>query len=388
VPADVLLVAVGIGIGAILTVALERLRRGRTPQVERSTPSPRPYDNDRTQLVLAALPFAAFLVDEGGFVRFINAAAEQLFRIDARKSLGQGMIAVVPSVVLERQVLAAIAGEGSTRDVVIADRARELTLGVTACPYEGGAVVVAADRSDLVALEHVRREFVANVSHELRTPLSAMKLMMETVLLSDDDVEARTLFLPQIEHEVERMIRLVEDLLELARSESGNLPLRRERFDLTEVAAAVVNTFAGRSASLGVELELEAPEEVYVDADRHRLTQVALNLVDNALRHTPNGGTVAIEVGGDDQTAFLRVRDTGSGIPYGDLPHIFERFYVVDRSRSRGHGGTGLGLSIARHLVELHGGTISAESVYGQGATFTCALPASAAPAVAAPPVP
>jgi two-component system, OmpR family, phosphate regulon sensor histidine kinase PhoR len=382
VTADVFAVvlAAGIGIGIVVALAAERLRRRTEPPVEHSTPSPSPYDDDRTRLVLAALPFAAFLVDERGFVRFINTGAERLFRLDAGKSLGQGMIAVVPSIVLERQVLAAIAGAASTRDVVIGDRSRELTLGVTAYPYERGAVVIAADRSDLVALENVRREFVGNVSHELRTPLSAMKLMIETVLLSDDDVEARTLFLPQIAHEIERMIRLVEDLLELARSESGNLTLRREPFDLTEVATAVVNTFAGRSSSLGVELELEAPEAVFVDADRHRLTQVALNLVDNALRHTPAGGVVTIEIGRDGGAALLRVRDTGSGIPYADLPHIFERFYVVDRSRSREHGGTGLGLSIARHLIELHGGTIVVDSTYGSGATFVCRLPVLASP--------
>ncbi len=379
--ADVLAVALvaGIGIGVVVAMVADRIRRRSTPFVERTAPLPSPYDDDRTRLVLAALPFAAFLVDERGFVRFINAAAERLFRLDAGKSLGQGLIAVVPSSVLERQVLAAIAGEASTRDVVIGDRSRELTLGVTAYPYDRGAVVVAADRSELVALENVRREFVGNVSHELRTPLSAMKLMIETVLAAaDDDTEARNLFLPQIAGEVERMIRLVEDLLELARSESGNLDLQRERFDLTDVALSVTNTFAGRSATLGVELEIEAAEPVYVDGDRHLLTQVGLNLVDNALRHTVAGGTVTVSVERTARAAVFRVRDTGQGIPYDDLPHIFERFYVVDRSRSRDHGGTGLGLSIARHLVELHGGTIGVESSYGQGATFTCLLPAKA----------
>jgi signal transduction histidine kinase len=151
--------------------------------------------------------------------------------------------------------------------------------------------------------------------------------------------------------------------------------LRREVFDLTEVATSVVNTFAQRSIAAGVELDLDAPEEVFVDADRNRLTQVALNLLDNALRHTPPGGTVSVEVASEGRNALLRVRDTGRGIPYHDLPHIFERFYVVDRSRSREHTGTGLGLSIARHLVEAHGGTLSAHSIYGRGATFVCRLP-------------
>lgn len=373
---DLLATAVGIGIGVVLAAAAGRLRAGGVPLPVQSEPLPGPYDDDRTRLVLAALPIAAFLVDERGVVRFINGAAERLFRMDAGRALGQGIIAVVPSVPLERQVLAAIRGEAATRDVLLADRARELTIGVTAYPYDSGAVVIAVDRSNLVALERVRSEFVANVSHELRTPLSSIKLMVETVNGAEDDAEARALFLPQIAKETERMIRLVEDLLELARSESGTLVLDRERFDLTDIAVAVVNSAAERARTHGIALELMSPEAVFVDADRDRLTQVAQNLVDNAIRHTPSGGRVAVEVARDARDALLRVVDTGRGIPYSDLPHIFERFYVVDRSRARALAGTGLGLSIARHLVELHGGTISVHSEYGRGATFVCRLPA------------
>jgi two-component system phosphate regulon sensor histidine kinase PhoR len=366
----------GVAVGAAATLGVRRLRAARRAPLEPPGPAaPGPYDDDRTRRVLAALPFAAFLIDARGVVRFVNPAAEALFEIRASRVTGQGLIAVVPSVAMERQVFAAIRGETSTRDVVIGPTAHERTLGITAHPYEGGALAVAADRTDLLAIEHVRREFVANVSHELRTPLSAIKLMLETILAADDDPEARTLFLPQVAREVDRMIRLVEDLLELARSESGNLVLRKEPFDLTDVATAVVNTFAQRSVSAEVELDLEAPEAVFVDADRHRLTQVGLNLVDNALRHTPAGGTVTVEVVRENGNAVLRVRDTGRGIPYHDLPHIFERFYVVDRSRSREHTGTGLGLSIARHLVEAHGGALTAQSLYGRGATFECRLP-------------
>jgi two-component system phosphate regulon sensor histidine kinase PhoR len=379
--ADPALVAIaGAAAGAVILLAVQRLRAPREPvRGGDDAALPGPYDDHRMQRVLAALPFAAFLIDPRGIVRFVNPVAEELFEITAARATGQALIAVVPSVAMERQVLAAIRGESTTRDVAVGQGTHERTLGITAHPFEGGAIAVASDRTALLAVEHVRREFVANVSHELRTPLSAIKLMLETVLVSDDDAEARTLFLPQIAREVERMIRLVEDLLELARSESGSLLLRREIFDLTDVATSVVNTFAQRSTAAGIELELEAPEEVFVDADRHRLTQVALNLVDNALRHTPEGGTVTVEIARESETATLRVRDTGRGIPYLDLPHIFERFYVVDRSRSREHAGTGLGLSIARHLVEAHGGTLTAHSMFGRGATFVCRLPLVAA---------
>jgi two-component system phosphate regulon sensor histidine kinase PhoR len=366
----------GVAAGVVATLISVRIHASRTPFTTPVRPTaPSPYEDDRTQRVLAAFPFAAFLIDAGGIVRYANTAAEELFDIHAERAVGQALIAVVPSVAMERQVHAAIAGETSMSDITMGNFARERTIGITAHPFEGGAVAVAADRTALLAIEHVRREFVANVSHELRTPLSAIKLMLETVLISDDDPEARTLFLPQVAREVDRMIRLVEDLLDLARSESGNVKLHREVFDLTDVATSAVNTFSQRSLAAGIELDLDAPEEVYVDADRNRLTQVALNLLDNAFRHTPAGGRVAVEVAGDTTNAYLRVRDTGRGIPYQDLPHIFERFYVVDRSRSREHAGTGLGLSIARHLVEAQGGSLTVQSIYGRGATFICRLP-------------
>ena len=334
-------------------------------------------EQDRAARLVGALPFAAFTVDAGARVRVFNAAAAALFAVDPARAVGRAIIELIPSVDLERMLRAAVAGETSTRDIVLWSGARERYVGVTAQPYEDGAIAIAADRTALLAAERMRSDFIANVSHELRTPLSAMKLMLETVHAADDDAEARTLFLPQVGDEVERMIRLVEDLLELARSESGTIPMRRERLDLGDVAAATVHTFAQRAGALGIVLGLDAQTAVEVDADRGRLTQVAVNLVDNALRHTPSGGSVVVEVACDGRDAVLRVRDTGAGIPFADLTRVFERFYVVDRSRSReGGGGTGLGLAIAKHLVEAHGGSLVAESEYGRGATFTMRIPA------------
>lgn len=362
------------GVGA--TVVWKMLENRRVPlalSVDAAVTDP--YEDGRSQRMLAAFPFAAFLIDGDGIVRFVNAAAEELFDVRSERSVGRAVIAVVPSVAMERQVWAAIAGTTSMREIAIGNFAREQTLGVTAYPFEGGAVVVAADRTELLALDYVRREFIANVSHELRTPLAAIKLMLETILLDENDAEARALFLPQVAREVERMIRLVEELLDVARSESGQLLLRREVFDLTDVAKSVVTTFAQRALASGVELRIDSPDEVFVDADSNRLTQVAVNLVDNALRHTTAGDAVVVEIAGEGQNAVLRVRDTGQGIPYQDLPHIFDRFYVVDRSRAREHGGTGLGLSIARKIVDAHGGALSVQSVYGHGATFVCRLP-------------
>jgi two-component system phosphate regulon sensor histidine kinase PhoR len=354
------------------------LRTDRTAP-QRPAPVTIEGDADLAGRLVDALPFAAFTVDARGRVRVFNSAACDLFGVDRHRAMGRALIEVVPSVELERMVDAALAGDTQTRDVAFGAGGRERYYGVTAQPYEDGAMAIAADRTGLLAAEKMRSDFIGNVSHELRTPLSAMKLMLETILVSDDDAEARALFLPQIQNEVERMIRLVEDLLELARSESGTVPLRRERFDLTDVAASAINSFAQRAGALGVGLDLEAPEPVFVDAERGALIQVAVNLIDNALRHTPPGGSVTVAVQRDGADALLRVRDTGVGIPFADLPRVFERFYVVDRSRSRDHTGTGLGLAIAKHLVEAHGGSLVAESVYGQGATFTMRVPAQSA---------
>jgi signal transduction histidine kinase len=155
------------------------------------------------------------------------------------------------------------------------------------------------------------------------------------------------------------------------------MALRRERFDLGDLAESTVNTFAQRADNLNVQLVLDTPNPVWVEADRGRLAQVVVNLLDNALRHTAAGGRVIVRVRREGDEGFLEVSDTGIGIPFADLPRVFERFYVVDRSRSREHGGTGLGLAIAKHLVEAHGGTLQVDSVYGHGATFTMRLPAS-----------
>jgi two-component system phosphate regulon sensor histidine kinase PhoR len=362
--------------GALGVLFFVRPRRAGPAVLPVPAPAAAAGDSDAARGVLSTLPFAAFLVDRRGRVAYTNPAAELLFGKTAGRSHGRVLIEVVPSVEFERLVNDGLGGTPSTRDVRIIERDGERILRVTVQPIGGdGVIAVALDRTELVSLERIRRDFVSNVSHELRTPLAAIKLMVETMLVAEDDADARTQFMPRVAAEVDRIVKLVEDLLAMARSESGRLVMRRERFDLTDVAAAVVDTFSHRAATGGVNLDLEAPEPVFVEADRDRLAQVAVNLVDNALRHTPSAGVVTVEVGREHEWALLRVRDTGVGIAHADLSHIFDRFYVADRSRSRGHSGTGLGLSIARNLVEAHGGTLVAESLLGRGATFTCRLP-------------
>ena len=252
--AAVALAAAGGVAGAAVTLASLR-GRARAPIVPE--PARDPAGGDATaRRLLSALPFAAFLVDADLRVRVFNAAAQRLFDVRADRAVGRALIELVPSVEIERMLRAAVEGQIGTRDVAFGSGARERYVGVTAQPYADGAMAIATDRTENLARERVRRDFTGNVSHELRTPLTSMKVMLETVMQADDDDEARAIFLPQVAHELQRMIRIVEDLLELARSESGVVPLRREGFDLGDLAAEAVNSFAQRADTARVRRSL------------------------------------------------------------------------------------------------------------------------------------
>jgi signal transduction histidine kinase len=220
-----------------------------------------------------------------------------------------------------------------------------------------------------------QRQFLADASHELRSPLTAIRANVETVRRGlDADPAERDETLRIVEREVDRMGRLVDDLLTLARADAGQEPLR-ERLSLDVLLLEVYHqqrALAGR-----VRLNLGEFEPVEIDGDQDRLKQLLLNLVDNALRHTPDGGTVTLDLTRTDREAIIRVRDTGAGIAPEHLPHIFERFYRIDSARSREAGGTGLGLAISQEIAEAHGGRIEVESTLGAGTTFRVILPAS-----------
>ncbi|MGL4551951.1 MAG: sensor histidine kinase, partial [Gemmataceae bacterium] len=229
---------------------------------------------------------------------------------------------------------------------------------------------------ELRRLERLRQDFVANVSHELKTPLSVIKVCVET--LQDgaaDDPAHRDRFLDQIARQGDRLHALILDLLSLARIESGE-----ELFDLTTVplvplAAACVERHRPRAEARRQELRLEAGGDPVVWADEEAADTVLENLLDNALKYTPEGGVIRVRVTAEGGAGRLEVIDTGIGIPEVDLPRIFERFYRVDRARSRELGGTGLGLSIVKHLAQALRGTVRATSEVGVGTTFAVTFP-------------
>ena len=369
-----------LSLSAGYLVGTLRSRRRREPLPERPAPEEIRAD-PRFEQLLRSLRVGVMFVDGGGRIAMVNAAAAAIFSLDAQNAVGRSPIEVIPSFELDRSVRAALDGHASRAQLSInvAGKPRVLTVGLL--PVEGaqGALLIADDETRLHELEQMRSDFVSNVSHELRTPLSSINLMIETILSTGHDEEALRLFLPRVKQEVDRMVQLVADLLDLTRVESGHLRLRSEHVDLAEVAAHILETFEPRAAQAGIGLRFNG-EPGPIRGDPDRLAQIVVNLVDNALRNTPAGGSIDVDVRRRGETVSLRVSDTGVGIPYGDLPHVFERFYVVDRSRARGSSGTGLGLSIVKHIVEAHGGSATAQSELGYGATFTCEFPVEQSP--------
>ncbi|MBP3634053.1 MAG: HAMP domain-containing protein [Oscillospiraceae bacterium] len=242
----------------------------------------------------------------------------------------------------------------------------------------GGAMVVIHDVTEQRKSEQTRREFVANVSHELRTPLTNVKSYAETILSAGDDLpkELRENFLGVIVSEADRMTRIVKDLLTLTKFDYGKMEMNISRFAFKEAIENVYKAVALDAQNHGHTLTLECPEDLpHVDGDRERLEQVIMNLVSNAIKYTADGGKISIVAWEGRKHVYLRISDNGIGIPEKDLPRLFERFYRVDKARSRESGGTGLGLSIAKEILTQHQGDIRIESVYGEGTDVTITLP-------------
>jgi len=289
--------------------------------------------------------------------------------------------APVVETVRDPDFLRAVRGASLARKVVTA-RATSIvparTFDVTAAPMPGGgAVAVLRDLTETERVEKTRRDFIANVSHELRTPLTSIQGYAETLLDSSPENNHAREFLEIIRKNANRMSRLTEDLLTLARVESGE-----QRFDIQPVAAAeilqeAVQNFLELARAHGIDLQVEDSAPDLVSADREAIHQVFSNLIDNALKYAASGGRLVLGARRSGRGVEFYVRDLGPGIPSEHLPRLFERFYRVDKARSRESGGTGLGLAIAKHIVLAHEGTIRAESELNHGSMFLFTLPLS-----------
>jgi two-component system phosphate regulon sensor histidine kinase PhoR len=242
-----------------------------------------------------------------------------------------------------------------------------------------GMILVFHDLTRLKQLENTRKEFVANVSHELRTPLSMIKGYVETLINgAKDDPTVATRFLRTIEKHADRLTYLIEDLLTISRLESGQIVMNIQKVELRPVANEVVNDLQSRADDKKVVLENQVPADLMVRADADRIQQVLFNLVDNCIKYGRVEGHVWIgAIAVDERMIEVSVRDDGPGIPPDAIERVFERFYRVDKARSREQGGTGLGLAIVKHIVQSHGGEVWAKSTVGQGTTLLFTLPSA-----------
>lgn len=260
---------------------------------------------------------------------------------------------------------------------------------VVAIPFPsevGGAMAVVEDRSPQRRTETVRRDFVANISHELKTPIGALGLLAETVRDEEDPDVVRRLA-DRMVTESERIARTIDDLLELSSIELGGDADFGDS-DARSVLGEAVSRLGPAPAQAGVDVRVDAPAELVVHGDRRQLVSAVVNLLDNAVKYSHEDSEVVVAAAGsDDGTVRITVADSGVGVPRRDLDRIFERFYRVDRARSRRTGGTGLGLAIVRHVASNHHGEVLVESTEGIGATFTLVLPPTTRPPRPVPPV-
>ncbi len=346
------------------------------------------------QAAAAAFDGGFLLVDEDRRVRFLNDQAREILRAD-QQIIGQGLIGLLRDYHVEAAVTETLA-DGEAREEVVRVRNGERTLRLRITAVQIGtmpsAMLLIRDVTQLSVLERARRDMVANVSHELRTPLASVKLLVET-LQSDPPAPIARRMLGQMAHEVDAITQLVDELHELSQIESGRVVLQMGSTSLTPVVERALERIHPQAERKGVTVAADLSEHLpAVVIDDGRVGQVLLNLLHNAVKFTASGGQVGVSAvvaqsGGASHSPDLpqdhpagewivvRVTDNGVGIPQEDLPRIFERFYKVDRARTRNAGGTGLGLAIAKHLIEGHGGRIWARSNDGRGSTFFFTLP-------------
>lgn len=318
--------------------------------------------------IVDAMSDGLIATDARGTIVVMNAAARELLAYDPHEALPD-VRSLFRAKAAREAVEEVLAGHDvHDREAQIDDRLLVLNGRALA---EGRAVLILSDLTELRRLEQVRRDFVANVSHELKTPLTSISGYAETLATGDVDDATRDRFLRTIHDNARRMQSLVDDLLELSKVESGRWQPRREQVALDAAIDEAWGLLAERAAKGGVSLHRDlAGDAGQVFADPRALDLVLGNLLDNAIRHVPRGGTITVASRRGPDGVEVAVIDTGSGIPAEHLPRIFERFYRVDPSRSREQGGTGLGLAIVRHVMEAHGGQVTAESTVRQGTTI------------------
>ena len=339
-------------------------------------------EKHRAELVLSEMADGIIAVDGDETITLFNRAAESLLGSVAGDVLGRK----VDSAELH-PMIAQIAVDCVSQRQVLTTEIRlpglpERVLGVRAAPFTDpvrgeSALLLLHDLSEIRRHEKMQKEFVSNVSHELRTPITGIRATAEALLVGakdDDDLADR--FLRTILSESDRLSALIDDLMEIAKREAGITKTDRTEVKVREAIDRAFATVRPQAEQQRVRVEIQAPDDLTAHADAMQLVQLIRNLIDNAVKYTPEDGSVRIEAAQHHRGVQITVSDTGIGIPHGEVERIFDRFYRVDKARSRRLGGTGLGLAIVKDIVEAHRGRISVETELGRGSEFTVLLPA------------
>lgn len=338
---------------------------------------------DRLGTLIENIGSGLLLIDSRGYINLVNRAYKDLFTVNSSDYLYK----LYYHVIEHREISDLVEEIFMTEHKVV--KQLQLTINfekksfqVYGVPIIGtndmwmGILLVFHDITELKKLEQIRKDFVANVSHELKTPITSIKGFSETLLDGAmDNREALVEFLQIILKESDRLQSLIQDLLDLTKLEQHNFSLVKEPINILDILEEVSKLLANKADAKNLILDFQRPsEEVWIEGDRARLIQVFMNLISNAISYTPSGGKVSVSVENKERDVLVFVADTGIGIDRSEIPRIFERFYRVDKARSRNSGGTGLGLAIVKHLVELHKGLIKVDSEVGEGTTFTILL--------------
>jgi two-component system phosphate regulon sensor histidine kinase PhoR len=339
--------------------------------------------NER-EAVFSSMSEGIVALDADDHIVSFNRAAEEMLSLNPAKAAGQSIYGLVRISALHELIRRMSEGTGAGEaEITFAGPEDRIVLARTnvlldAVDARVGTVLVLNDITRQKKLESVRRDFVANVSHELKTPITAIRGSVETLLdgALENEEDARR-FVTMIDKQSARLAALLEDLLSLARIENsaGKREIRYEQVAVKDVIQAAVQACAEQAGAKGIKVEVSCPPELRAELDRPLMDQAIVNLIDNAVRYSEGGTTVAIDVSLRDGEVAIAVRDQGCGIEARHLPRLFERFYRVDSARSRATGGTGLGLSIVKHVALAHGGRVDVVSTPGKGSTFTIMLP-------------
>jgi two-component system phosphate regulon sensor histidine kinase PhoR len=360
----------------VLTGAFDQMQRDLARRLDQIQDH-----SQRLHAVLSSMAEGVLAVSPNKSILLANEAGRLLLDFATPNPIGRSLLevtrarpvyeAVSQALVSHEPIVTEFDSPGTTR--------RKLSLRATRLPGEPspGVMVVLHDMTELRRLESLRRELVANVSHELKTPLAAIKGYAETLRLGAvNDQEHNLLFIRRIEEQADRLHELILDILQIARVEAGQESFEFTNVRLAELIGECAEQFAELAASKQIELRAEPPPvDVLAHADEEGVRMILNNLTDNALKYTPAGGRVEIRAFAANSRVTLEVTDTGIGIAEKDQSRIFERFFRVDKARSRELGGTGLGLSIVKHLAQSFGGNVSVESQPGRGSTFRVELP-------------